>query len=408
MENNIKKIKRNTYRWRGVNLHGVRMRGESTTSNLVQLRSELHNQGIVIEHLSKISTGLFPARKQKILTTDITVFCRQVAIMLDAGVPVIEALDAIGKDYENPAMRDLIKELRDDIFQGSSMSDAFGRHKKYFDPLFVSFILVGEQAGCLVMILNNLAAYKEKTDAMRSKVKKAMMYPITVIALAIIVALVLLIFVVPQFEELFKSFGAQLPAFTRAVLNVSRVVQHYWILLFMFFGGLVYSMKRFRRTSPRFLYITDEWMLNLPIVGKIFRNAIIARLTRTMGISYSAGIPIADLLKSLPHVAGNAVFANAMLQIRESVCTGEPLCKSMQALHIFPSLVIQMIAVGENSGSLDKMLVKVANYYETEVDTMVESLSSLLEPIVMAVLGVLIGCFVAAMYLPIFKLGSIV
>lgn len=409
MSNVANKIRRKKFIWNGVNSNGTRVSGENFAESIGKLKSELHTQGIAVQRIKRQSAPMFSSlRRAKIGSTEITVFCRQLAIMLEAGIPVVETLDAVGRDHENPLMEVLIMKIKEDIVQGNSMSDAFKRQPKYFDILFSSLVGVGEQTGSLVLILNNLATYREKTDAMKSKVKKAMFYPISVITMSLVVALVLLIFVVPQFEQLFSSFGAELPAFTRAVLSVSEFTQHYWYVLIGGVVGAFYLFKRSRRLSKSFLYKTDNLLLNLPIIGRIFQYAIIARTTRTMGISYNAGIPLTELLETLPNIANNVVFARALIQIKESVTVGESLSKSMKPLKIFPNIVVQMIAVGESSGSLDKMLAKVADYYEGEVDTMVDGLSSLMEPVVMVILGLLIGSFVAAMYLPIFQLGSLV
>ncbi|MCP5139898.1 MAG: type II secretion system F family protein [Chromatiales bacterium] len=393
------------FTWEGTDNRGNKIRGKTMASSEAAVRAVLRKQGVVPVRIRKEST-LF--KGGKVTPGDIAIFSRQIATMLAAGIPLVQAFDIVGAGHDNPAMQKLILGIRADLESGTALAEALGRHPLYFDDLFVNLVTAGEQAGALDTLLDKIATYKEKTEAIKKKIKKALFYPAAVLVVAFIVTLILLIFVIPQFESLFKGFGADLPAFTRMVIDLSAFVQSKgWAVgLVMGAGGAfyVYTKKR----SKKLREFEDRLFLKLPIVGSILVKASIARFARTLSTMFSAGVPLVEALQSVAGATGNIVYEKAVLAMRDEVSTGQRLQRAMENTGLFPNMVIQMIAVGEESGSLDEMSAKVADFYEADVDNAVDSMSSLLEPLIMAILGVLVGGLVIAMYLPIFKMGSVI
>ncbi|HEY6482878.1 MAG TPA: type II secretion system F family protein [Steroidobacteraceae bacterium] len=382
------------------------MKGNSFAPDEKALRVELRRQGIAPSRIRKQSQAFKTGGKVK--PEDIAVFSRQLATMLAAGIPMVQAFEIVGNGHEKPSVQKLILEIKADVEGGTSLHESLARHPLYFDDLYVSLVEAGEQAGALESLLDKIATYKEKTEALKKKVKKALFYPTAVLVVAIIVTLILLIFVIPQFESLFKGFGAELPAFTQMVINISRFVQAQGIFLAMVTGGTIYAFLYFKKRSKKMRIFLDRASLKIPIIGPILVKSAIARYARTLSTMFAAGVPLVEALESVAGATGNVVYENAVMKMRDEVATGQRLQRAMEATGLFPNMVVQMIAVGEESGSLDQMSAKVATFYEAEVDNAVDSMSSLLEPLIMAILGVLVGGLVIAMYLPIFKLGAVV
>ncbi len=395
--------------WEGVDKNGKRVKGEQPGRSETLIKAELRRQGIKPVKVKKKPKPLFGTRKKKITTKDIAVFSRQLATMMSAGVPLVQAFDIVGRGHENPSMQELILSIKDDVEGGSTLTEALRKHPLYFDELFCNLVEAGEQAGVLEVLLHKIAEYKEKTESLKAKVKKALTYPAAVVVVAFIVTAILLIFVVPQFEELFKGFGADLPAFTQLVINLSRFMQDNWYFVFGGIGVAIYAFIYFKKRSLAFNRFLDRLFLRIPIIGpQILHKSAIARFARTLSTMSAAGVPLVEALESVAGASGNAVYSDAILEMREAVSTGQQLQQAMRQTSLFPNMVIQMIAIGEESGSIDSMLSKVADFYEEEVDNAVDSLSSLMEPMIMAFLGVVVGSLVVAMYLPIFKLGAVV
>jgi type IV pilus assembly protein PilC len=370
------------------------------------VKADLRRQGVLAKRVRKESQ-LFKSGK-KITAEDIALFARQLATMLQAGIPMVQAFDIVGNGHDKPSMQKLILAIKGDIEAGTTLHEALAKHPLYFDDLFVNLVEAGEHAGALETLLDKVATYKEKTEALKKKIKKALFYPTAVLVVAVIVTIILLIFVIPQFESLFKGFGADLPAFTQMVINMSRFVQDKGWMLAIIFGGAGYAFFYFKKRSRPMRRALDRMMLKAPIVGPILVKAAIARYSRTLATMFAAGVPLVEALTSVAGATGNIVFEEATLRIRDEVSTGMRLQRCMESTGLFPNMVIQMIAVGEESGSLDQMASKVADFYEADVDAAVDAMSSLLEPLIMAILGVLVGGMVIAMYLPIFKLGAVV
>ena len=392
--------------WTGTDKRGVRVKGQTRGSNPTLIKADLRKQGITPLKIKKQSS-LFSQQKKKTITAkDIAVFFRQLATMMSAGVPLVQAFEIIGRGHDNVSMRNLILKIKSEVESGTSLSETLAKHPIYFDELVVNLVNAGEQAGVLEALLDKIAIYKEKTEYLKSKIKKAMFYPAAVIVVAIIVTAILLIFVVPQFEQLFTSFGADLPAFTRLVVNLSEFMQEWWWLVFGGAIGAVVGLLQAKKRSRKFSRFFDRVLLKLPIVGTIMHKASIARYARTLSTMFAAGVPLVEALESVAGATGNVVYSDAVLMIRDSVATGQQLQFAMSQTGLFPNMVEQMVAIGEESGALDTMLSKVADFYEQEVDDAVDALSSLLEPLIMSILGILIGGLVVAMYLPIFKLGA--
>lgn len=394
------------FTWEGTDRTGKKVKGKVVATSEAAVRTELRRQGVVPTRVRKQSM-LF--RKQgKVTPADIAIFSRQLATMMTAGIPLVQSFDIVGAGHENPAMQKLILAIKADVEGGTSLADALAKHPLHFDDLFVSLVAAGEQAGALETLLDKIATYKEKTEAIKKKIKKALFYPAAVVVVAIVVTTILLIYVIPEFESLFQGFGADLPAFTRFVIDISNFVQSKgWIILVAGVGGVVgflHAKKRNRGVQ----HFVDRAMLKLPIIGSILHKSAIARYARTLSTTFAAGVPLVEALSSVAGATGNIIYETAVLRMRDEVATGQRLQRAMENTDLFPNMVNQMIAVGEESGSLDAMSSKVADFYEEEVDNAVDSMSSLLEPLIMAILGVLVGGLVIAMYLPIFKMGAVV
>ncbi|MEO1582241.1 MAG: type II secretion system F family protein [Pseudomonadota bacterium] len=394
------------YTWEGVNSRGQRVKGKQTATSEAEVRAALRRQGVVPNKIRKQSQ-LF-AGSQKITTADIAIFSRQLATMMASGIPMVQAFDIVGNGHDNQAMQKLILEIKGDVEGGSSLKEALAKHPLYFDDLFVNLVDAGEQAGALETLLDKIATYKEKTEAIKKKIKKALTYPIAVLVVAVVVTIILLIFVIPAFEDLFKGFGADLPAFTRMVVDLSKFVRTQGWILLVGFGGAAFAFTYFKKRSKKMREGLDRLSLKLPIIGPILQKSAIARYARTLSTMFAAGVPLVEALESVAGATGNIVYETAVLGIRDEVATGQRLQQSMENTDLFPNMVIQMIAVGEESGQLDSMSAKVADFYEEDVDNAVDNMSSLIEPLIMAILGVLVGGLVIAMYLPIFKMGSVV
>lgn len=403
----VRTIKRDIpFVWEGMDKRGNRVKGKSLAPDEAALRTELRRQGIAPSKVKKQSQAFKSGGKVK--PEDIAVFSRQLATMLASGIPLVQAFEIVGNGHEKPSVQKLILDVKMDIEGGTSLHEALAKHPLYFDDLYVNLVEAGEQAGALENLLDKIATYKEKTEAIKKKVKKALFYPAAVLVVAVVVTLILLIFVIPQFESLFKGFGAELPAFTQMVINLSKFVQNNGIYLAVVFGGAGYAFFYFKKRSKKMREVLDRLSLKLPIIGPILVKSAIARYARTLSTMFAAGVPLVEALDSVAGATGNVVYENAVYKMRDEVATGQRLQRAMENTQLFPNMVIQMVAVGEEAGALDQMSAKVAEFYEAEVDNAVDSMSSLLEPMIMAILGVLVGGLVIAMYLPIFKLGAVV
>lgn len=397
-----------TFQWTGVNRNGQKVDGVQDGSNVAVVKAQLRKQGIIAKRVYKKRKPLFDKSNKKITQADITVFSRQLATMIESGIPLIQSFDIVARGQANKRVQDLINTVKSDVESGLTLAESLGKHPMYFNDLFCNLVDAGEKSGSLEIMLDNVATYKEKIETIKKKIKKALTYPIAVLVIAFLVSAGLLVFVVPQFESLFQGFGADLPALTRMVIDASEFFQEYWYFIFGSVGLAVYAFIYFKAHSKTFAHNIDKLSLKMPVIGTILEKAAIARFARTLSITFAAGLPLVDALKSVAGATGNILFANATDKIREDVSTGQQMQSSMESTNMFPNMVVQMVSIGEESGSLEKMLSKVADFYEEEVDNAVDSLSSLLEPIIMAILGVLVGGLVIAMYLPIFKLGSVV
>ncbi len=398
-----------TFTWEGVDKRGERVKGENKAANVTMMKAELRRLGIQPRTVRRKSAlASLGQRKKKIEAGDIAVFSRQLATMMNAGVPLVQGLDIMGQGHENPAMRDLIQEIKTDVEGGNNFSDTLRKHPRYFGDLFCNLVEAGEAAGVLDTLLDRLATYLEKTESIKKKIRKAMFYPSAVLVVAFIVSAILLIFVVPEFQSMFQGFGADLPVFTQFVINLSELFQAYWYVIF---GGIVAAGVAFvmaHRRSPRFRRFLDRVLLKTPVVGSIVDKAATARFGRTLSTMFAAGVPLVEALESVSGACGSSVYEDAILEMKDQVASGQQLNVSMRLSNLFPHMVVQMAAIGEESGSLDTMLAKVADFYEEEVDNQIDSLSSLLEPFIMVILGVLVGGLVIAMYLPIFQMGQVV
>jgi type IV pilus assembly protein PilC len=403
----VRTLKREVaFMWEGRDKKGTRVKGRSVAPDEAALKADLRRQGIAPTRIRKASGGVRPGGK--VSPADIAVFSRQLATMLAAGIPIVQGLEIVGAGHEKPSVQKLILTIKADIESGTSLHEALRKHPLHFDDLYTNLVEAGEQAGALENLLDKIATYKEKTEAIKKKVKKALFYPAAVLVVAVIVSIILLVFVIPQFESLFKGFGANLPAFTQMVINLSKFVQHDGIEIAIVVGGAAYGFMYFKKRSRAMRVLLDRLALRVPIIGPILNKAAIARYARTLSTMFSAGVPLVEALDSVAGATGNIVYESAVVKMRDEVSTGQRLQRAMEAQGLFPNMVVQMIAVGEESGSLDVMSGKVATFYEAEVDNAVDAMSSLLEPLIMAVLGVLVGGLVIAMYLPIFNLGKVV
>jgi type IV pilus assembly protein PilC len=402
-----KAVKVSVYAWEGVDKKGTKVTGELNGHNPALIKAQLRKQGINPTKVRKKAASIF-GKGRKIKPLDIAFFSRQMATMMKAGVPLLQSFDIISEGSENPNFRKLVEDIKQHVASGHSFAASLRQKPQYFDELFCSLVDAGEQAGALESLLDRVATYKEKTESLKAKIKKAMTYPIAVVVVAFIVTAILLIKVVPQFQTLFSSFGADLPSFTLMVIGLSEMLQDYWYIAL---GGIIVSVLAFQRahrTSEKFRNGTDRTLLKIPIIGPLLFKSAVARYARTLATTFAAGVPLVDALDSVSGATGNIIFKNAVNKVKQDVSTGMPLNFSMRTTGVFPTLAIQMTAIGEESGALDSMLDKVATYYEEEVDNMVDSLTSLMEPMIMAVLGVIVGGLVIAMYLPIFQLGQVV
>ncbi|HKJ74200.1 MAG TPA: type II secretion system F family protein [Alphaproteobacteria bacterium] len=402
-----KALKQTTFLWEGLDKRGEKVKGESPGQNIALVKASLRRQGINPTKVRKKSKPLFGGGKS-IKSKDIAIFSRQLATMMTSGVPLVQAFEIIGKGHDNPRMRDMLMSIKNDIEGGSNLSDALGKFPLQFDALYCNLVEAGEHAGILDNLLDKIAMYKEKTEAIKGKIKKAMFYPTAVIVVAFIITAILMIFVIPQFEQLFKGFGADLPAPTKFVIHLSQIFQHWWWLIFGSIGVAIYTLIYFKKRSRKFQHFLDRSLLKIPIIGPILTKGAIARFARTLSTMFAAGVPLVEAMESVSGAVGNVVYGSAVLRMRDEVATGTQLNVSMRQANLFPNMVVQMAAIGEEAGSLDSMLGKVADFYEEEVDNAVDGLSSLLEPLIMAILGVLIGGLVISMYLPIFQMGKIV
>ncbi len=394
--------------WQGTDKSGKKTKGEVSAKSETIARSDLRRLGIRVIRIQKKSKPLFTAKAQSITPADIAIFARQLATMLEAGVALVQSFDIIGKGHDNPSMQKMLLDIKADIESGDTLAEALRKRPLYFDELFCNLVAAGEQAGVLETLLDKIATYKEKTESIKKKIKKALTYPIAVLVVAFIVTAILLLFVVPVFEDLFHSFGADLPAFTKMVIGMSEWMQEWWWILFGSIGIAVFTFTYFKKRSHKFCHFLDKTFLKIPIIGLILHKSAIARFARTLATMSAAGVPLIDALESVSGACGNIIYQEAVLKMREDVATGQRLQFSMQQVNLFPHMVTQMVAIGEESGSLDAMLSKVADFYEEEVDNLIDNLSSLMEPMIMVVLGTLVGGLVIAMYLPIFKLGAAV
>ena len=396
------------FKWDGVNRKGQKVSGEMQGENPNQVKAELRKQGVTVSKVRRKSESILSKYSGAIKPMDIAMVSRQITTMLAAGVPLVQTLQLLSRSHEKNKMRELLAEVCADVENGTPLSQSLRKHPRYFDELYCDLVEAGEQSGALEQIYDRIATYKEKAEALKSKIKKALFYPAMVILVAIVVTCILLLFVVPQFEDIFKSFGAELPAFTQLVINISRFLQHSW---WVFFGGVaiaVFLFVRAHRKSQAVRDRTDKFMLSIPVIGMILDKACLARFARTLATTFAAGIPLVEALVSAAGASGNAVYRKAVMSVRNEVMAGMQMHIAMRTVAVFPDIVTQMVMIGEESGSIDDMLSKIAGIFEQQVDDAVDALSSLIEPFIMVVLGVLVGGLVVAMYLPIFKLGSVI
>ncbi|PAV47644.1 type II secretion system protein F [Pseudomonas sp. HAR-UPW-AIA-41] len=403
-----KALQTSVFKWEGIDKKGAKVKGELSGQSPALVKAQLRKQGVNPTKVTKKGKDLFGGAGKKIKPMDIALFTRQMATMMKAGVPLLQSFDIIGEGLENANMRKLVDEVKQEVAAGNSFATSLRKKPQYFDDLYCNLVDAGEQSGALENLLDRVATYKEKTEQLKAKIKKAMNYPIAVVLVAIIVSAILLIKVVPQFQSVFANFGAELPAFTQMVIHLSELLQEWWWIVLGAMLASAFLVKNAYAKSKDFRDWTDRTVLKVPIVGDIIYKSAVARYARTLSTTFSAGVPLVEALDSVAGATGNIVFVNAVNKIKQDVSSGTQLNFSMRTTGIFPSMAIQMTAIGEESGALDAMLDKVATFYEEEVDNMVDGLTSLMEPMIMAVLGVLVGGLIIAMYLPIFQLGSVV
>jgi len=394
--------------WEGTDKRGVKMKGEQPAKNANLLRAELRRQGIMPSVVKPKPKPLFGAAGKAISAKDIAFFSRQMATMMKSGVPIVSALEIIGSGHKNPRMKKMVDSVRTDIEGGSSLYEAVSKHPVQFDELYRNLVKAGEGAGVLETVLDTVATYKENIEALKGKIKKALFYPAMVMAVAVLVSGILLVWVVPQFEDVFKSFGAELPAFTQMIVNLSRFMVSWWWLLVLIAGGAIGGFIFAYKRSPSMQHAMDRTILKVPVIGQIMHNSAIARFARTTAVTFRAGVPLVEALGIVAGATGNKVYEEGVLRMRDDVSVGYPVNMAMKQINLFPHMVIQMTAIGEEAGALDAMLFKVAEYYEQEVNNAVDALSSLLEPMIMVFIGTIVGGMVIGMYLPIFKLASVV
>lgn len=397
-----------TFQWSGTDKRGAKLKGEELGKNEAMVRAELRKRGINPSSVGEKRASLFAKNGQPITSREIAIFARQISVMMQAGVPVVQSFDIIASGQPNPRMQQMLRSVKTDIEGGSTLAESLAKFPVQFDELFINLVHAGETAGVLDTVLNTVANYKENIEAIKGKIKKALFYPASVIGVAIIVSAVLLIYVVPQFEDLFKGFGADLPAFTQFVVNLSRWMVSYWWIVLGVVIGAGYAFTQALKRSRSFQRLFDRFLLRMPVVGQILHNSAISRFARTLAITFKAGVPLVDALETVSGATGSPVYGDAIKRIRDDVSVGHQLNLAMRQVNLFPPMVVQMTAIGEESGSLDSMLIKVAEFYEQEVNNAVDTLSSLMEPFIMVVIGTLVGGLVVAMYLPIFKLAAVV
>jgi type IV pilus assembly protein PilC len=397
-----------TFLWEGTDKQGRKSKGEIASVTPAIAKAELRRQGINATRVRKKPKSLFSSGGGSIKPADIALFTRQLATMMRAGVPLVQSFEIVADGVDKPKVADLIRSIRGDVAGGSNFASALRKHPLYFDDLFCNLVDAGEQSGSLETMLDRIATYKEKTESLKAKVKKAMTYPIAVVVVAIVVTGILLIKVVPQFEQVFAGFGAELPAFTQFVIGISEFVQAWWLAILAGIIGSVVGFIAIRKRSKPLRDAIDRFALKVPIAGNIIEKSAVARFARTLSTTFAAGVPLVDALNSVAGATGNSVFVDATLKVRDDVSTGQQLNFSMKSTGVFPNMVVQMVAIGEEAGALDSMLDKAASYYEEQVDNLVDNLTALMEPMIMSVLGVLVGGLIIAMYLPIFQLGAVV
>lgn len=402
-----KEQKLETFTWEGKDRKGNKTSGETSGASQALVKAQLRKQGITPSKIKKKSKPLFGGSK-KITPFDIATFTRQMATMMKAGVPLVQSFDIVADGLENKGLQDLILAIRDDVASGNSFAAALRRHPKHFDDLYCNLVDSGENAGALESMLDRVATYLEKTENLKRKVKKAMTYPVSIIIVALIVTAILLVKVVPQFESLFQGFGADLPAFTQLVVAMSDWLQKWWWVVLIAIIASVFAFRTAKQKSAKFSDLVDKYVLKLPVVGLIIDRSAVAKFARVLSTTFAAGVPLVDALDSVSGATGNAVYRDAVLYVKNEVSSGTQLQTAMRQTGAFPVLAIQLTSIGEESGNLDEMLGKVADHYEAEVDDMVDNLTALMEPIIMAVLGVLVGGLIIAMYLPIFQMGQVI
>ncbi len=397
-----------TFTWEGTDKRGVKMKGEQSAKNTNMLRAELRRQGITPTVVKPKPKPLFGGAGKRITPRDIAIFSRQIATMMKSGVPLVQSLEIIGNGQKNPRMKALVDSVRLDIEGGSSIYEAMSKHPVQFDELYRNLVKAGEAAGVLETVLDTIASYKENVEALKAKIKKALFYPAMVIAVAIVVSAIMLVYVVPQFEDVFKGFGAELPAFTQVIVDLSKfMVAHWYKVALVLVVGFIAFFFTYRR-SLALQHAVDRMALKIPVIGAILHNSAIARFSRTLAVTFKAGVPLVEALDSVAGATGNTVYEKAVLRIRDDVSVGYQVNLAMKQTNLFPHMVVQMTAIGEEAGALDTMLFKVAEFYEQEVNNAVDALASLLEPMIMVIIGVLVGSMVVGMYLPIFKLAAVV
>jgi type IV pilus assembly protein PilC len=393
--------------WEGKDRKGNKSKGEMASANVALVKAQLRKQGIMPEKVKKKPKPLFGGSK-KITPFDIAMLTRQLATMMKAGVPLVQSFDIVADGLENKGLQELVMSIRNDISSGTGFAASLRKHPKHFDNLYCNLVESGEQAGALEQMLDRIATYLEKTELLKKKVKKAMTYPIAVIVVAIIVTAILLVKVVPQFESLFQGFGADLPVFTQFVVELSEWMQKWWFVVLIGIVGSIFLFREARRRSPKFSDFIDKWILKVPVVGEILDKSAVAKFGRVLSTTFAAGVPLVDALESVSGATGNAMYRDAVINIKNDVSSGTQLQASMRNQDIFPVMAVQLTAIGEESGNLDEMLGKVAEHYEAVVDDMVDNLTALMEPMIMSILGVLVGGLIIAMYLPIFQMGQVV
>jgi len=397
-----------TFTWVGIDKRGVKIKGEQVSKNASLVKAALRQQGINPQSVKAKAKPLFGKSGKTIKGRDIAVFSRQLATMMSAGVPMVQGFEIVAGGQTNPRMKDMLTDIKTNIEGGSALHESLGKYPVQFDELYVNLVKAGESAGVLDTVLDTIASYKENIESLKGKIKKAMFYPAIVIAVAILVSCILLMFVVPQFESVFKNFGADLPAFTQMLVSASRFMVSYWWMLLLIFAGSIFALIVVYKRSQKVQHFVGRMLLKLPVVGAILRQSAIARFARTLGVTFRAGVPLVEALDSVANATGSVVYNDAVKRVREDVAVGHQLQLAMRQTNLFPNMVVRMVAIGEEAGALDKMLFKVADFFEEEVNNAVDALASLLEPFIMVIIGVLVGGMVIGMYLPIFKLAAVV